>query len=126
MIKLLRSCLKLIDHARVNLKAFSESGELKEVVQSQIVKFVSSQMNYTDECKDSKYFTNQQLMFLELHLAIEKIREEANLKHGCHIPKFLSDSLAICHVKKFMQIMKEKDSFDLLKYLYHLKALETE
>jgi hypothetical protein len=55
-------------------------------------------------------------MFLELHLAIEKIREEANIKHGCKIPKFLSDSKAICHVKKFMQIMKEKDSFDLLKY----------
>jgi hypothetical protein len=65
-------------------------------------------------------------LFLELHLAIEKLREEANQKHGLHIPKFLTDSKAICHVKKYMQILKEKDEFDLLKYLYHLKGLDSD
>jgi hypothetical protein len=39
--KLLRSSLKLIDYARSNSKSLSESGEIKEIVQSQIVKFVT-------------------------------------------------------------------------------------
>ena len=122
MVKLLRSCLKLVLHASKNSQCLAETGQIKAVVQSELIKFVTSLVDFTHA--EGSFFTTQQLLFLELHLQVEALRERSNSKHKTNLLQFLEDSTAICEIKKFMQIIRERDSFDLLKYLYHLENLE--
>lgn len=59
-----------------------------------------------------------------MHLQLSYLREEVNSKYDLNIGKFLEDSEEISIVKKYIQIIKEKGNFNLLKYLYHLDNLE--
>jgi hypothetical protein len=63
------------------------------------------------------------MLFLELHIAIESLREDSNTNMGANIPMFLTDTKAIKYIKRSMQILKEKDDFQLLSYLYHLENI---
>lgn len=123
--KLLKSCLKLIAFARQHLAEVIKSEELAGIVQNKLVQLVTSEINFTDQQEsDHKKLSEQQILFLEIHLQINSLHDQAAQSHNVHIGKILEDSEAICQVKRNKKIIQEKDSFNLLKYLYHLEHLE--
>lgn len=67
--KLLKSCLKLITYAKKHLAELVKSEELAGLVQNKLVKLVTSEINFKDEQEsDNKKLSEQQLLFLEIHL----------------------------------------------------------
>jgi hypothetical protein len=122
--KLLKSCQKIIEYARKHGKELVQWSHLEGIVSSRVVNFITSKIEYEDQSEKDSFFTSQQLLFLELHIAIESLREDSNMTHGANIPMFLTDTKAIKYIKQSMQILKEKDDFQLLAYLYHLENID--
>jgi hypothetical protein len=123
--KLLKSVVKLIGYAKLHCGALAKSEELPGIIQNQLVKEVTSEIDFKDtQESDSKKLAEQQLLFLEVHLQIDSLQAQAAKAHNTHVGKVLEDSEAICQVKRNKKILQERDNFNLLKYLYHLEHLE--
>jgi hypothetical protein len=56
--KLLRSCQKIIDYARKYGKELVEMGHLKDIVQSKVVNFITSKIEYEDQSEKGDFFTS--------------------------------------------------------------------
>jgi hypothetical protein len=122
VVKLQKSLLKLIAHVRGHQELFLD--QVKAIAQNYAIRFITKQIDFKDESSDGKHFSAQQLLFLEIHLQLGYLREEMNEKYDLNIGKFLEDSEELATIKKYIQIVREKGEFNLLKYLYHLDNLE--
>jgi hypothetical protein len=79
--KMLSKVLQLISFCRNHLDMFAFcQDELKNICQNKFVKIFTSNTEYKDQSKDNKFFSTQQLFFLEIHLQLDMLREEANAK----------------------------------------------
>jgi hypothetical protein len=59
------------------------------------------------------------LLYLEIHLQLDALRDEIQESCGIMIPKLTIDSEEISQIKKTRKILEEGENFELLKYLYH-------
>ena len=75
--KLLKSCLKLIEFANKHMVQLTKTGDIAAIVQNKLLKLIIEEVNFKDQVSDNKYFTDQQLIFLELHLKIEELGKKA-------------------------------------------------
>jgi hypothetical protein len=94
---------------------------LTPIIQNELVKVISKEIDFGSF---DAGFSDQQLLFLEIHMQIDGLREELIKSHDVHIGKTIEDSEAICKIKRTKRILQENDKFDILKYLYHLEHLE--
>jgi hypothetical protein len=126
--KLLKSCLKLLCFAKKHCGALVAAGELPRIVENQLVKLATSQIDFKDQSHgddgEAKKLTNAQLLFLEIHLKVDELQSKALEGYQLQTIKVLEDSEAMCRVKRNKQLLKEADSFDVLMYLYHLEHLD--
>lgn len=72
--KLQKSMLKLIGHVRKHHEEFRE--QAKSIAQNYAIRFVTKQIDFKDESSESKHFSPQQLLFLEIHLQLGSLTEE--------------------------------------------------
>lgn len=120
--KLLKESMSLLCYAKKNCHKLGQTDQLKSIIQNHLVKQVTSTCSY--EINSDTKMSTQQILWLEIHLMIDSIQEEAMKTHNIHIGKVLTDSEPICQLKKNKQIIAERESFELLKYLYHLNHLD--
>jgi hypothetical protein len=66
--KLLKSTLRLVSFATRNVTTLAGAGELTALVQNKLIKLVTSGIDFKDESADERRLTEQQLLFLELHM----------------------------------------------------------
>lgn len=95
--KLLKSCLKLVSFCKKHGQTLAKSGELTGIAQNHLLNLATKNVNYADQ--SDKRFSDQQLLFLELHLAVDSLCDEAAKRHNVHVGKVLEDSEAICAVR---------------------------
>ena len=125
-IKLLKSCLKLVAFVRGNLAKLAQSGELVPILQNKLLEAIIKETDFNDQSKDSKYFTDQQLILLEIYLKLDEVRKQAAKGQQVVIRKTVDDSIynkAILDFKRNRVILSESDAFDILLYLKHLNSL---
>jgi hypothetical protein len=122
--KLLKSCLKLTAYCQKHCGELAKSGELQGVIQSKLLNLATSSIDFSPS--SDKKFSEQQLLWLELHLSVDAMGRQAAEEHGVKIGKVLEDSKAISTLKQQKEILKERDNFHLLKYLHHLKNISQE
>jgi hypothetical protein len=116
--KLLKSTIRLISFCQKNAEELAKSGDLNGIIQNKLLNLQTKKINYGKE--DDKKFSLQQLFFLEIFLKIDELWKQVNEEFGIKIGKVLEESADISKIKKFKQILKEKDKFDLQLYLQHL------
>lgn len=94
--KLMKSCLKIVIFARKNCGALAKTDQLAPLVQNKLIKLVTEKVDFTDQSeKDNKWFTTQQLVFLEIHLHLNELADQTMRMHKIKIDKILVDSEAI-------------------------------
>jgi len=96
--KLLKCCLRLVTFARKNCGPLAKSGQLAPMIQNKLVKLATETIDFKDESteSDAKWLTNQQLIFLEIHLLLNDIAEQVQRVHKIKVDQILVDSEAIC------------------------------
>lgn len=76
--KLLKSSLKLLCFAKKHCGALVRAGELPRIVENQLVKLATSQIDFKDQSQgddgEGKKLTNAQLLFLEIHLKVDELQ----------------------------------------------------
>jgi hypothetical protein len=70
------------------------TGELQRIVLIKLINGVTSQVDYAFE--ESKKFSTQQILFLELHLSITDMSKKALNEYNLHIGNISNESEAIC------------------------------
>lgn len=74
---------------------------MEQIIQIKLLKLATSEVNYEDQTDtESKKFSDQQLLFLELHLQIDQLHAFATMEHKAIISKITEDSESICKVKR--------------------------
>jgi hypothetical protein len=73
IVKLLKSILKLVEYSKKNIAHLIKCGELKAMVQNKLLKTIIKEIDYTDQSSDQKFFTDQQLILLEVSLKIDDL-----------------------------------------------------
>jgi hypothetical protein len=94
--KLLKCCLRLVTFARKNCGALAKSGQLAPIIQNKLVKLATETIDFKDESTESKWLTNQQLIFLEIHLLLNELAEQVQRVNKIKVDQILVDSEAIC------------------------------
>jgi len=117
--KLLKQGILLVKYATDHCKVLAKNDQLKPIIQNKILKLVTDNINFS-----KTKFSGQQLMFLELHVMINALQEKAGKKYNAFCGKVLEDSDAVLGYVKNKRILQEREGFNLVKYLYHLKNLE--
>jgi hypothetical protein len=74
--------------------------------------------------EQQKFFSTQQIIFLEIHLAISSMCDRISSLHGINLGKVVEDSEDICKIKQLKQILREQEEFSLLRYLMHFESLK--
>ena len=54
---------------------------------------------------DSKFFSTQQTIFLEIHLAISSMCDRISALHGINLGKVVEDSEDICKIKQLKEVL---------------------
>ena len=54
---------------------------------------------------DSKFFSTQQTIFLEIHLAISSMCDRISALHDINLGKVVEDSEEICKIKQLKEIL---------------------
>jgi hypothetical protein len=72
----------------------------------------------------TKFFSTQQIMFLEIHLAISKMCDRITSLHGIDLGKIVEVSEDICGIKMLLTILQDKEEFSMSKYLMHYAQLK--
>lgn len=110
--KLLKHCLKIIQFLREHEDVTIANGELEKIAKNKLVKAATKYTKWkTDGDSEVKYLTSQQLIFLEIHLAISQMCDQISSKHGIVLGKVVEDSEQICEVKKIKQVLQESKGF---------------
>ena len=73
IVKLLKSILKLVEYSKKNITHLIKCEELKAMVQNKLLKTIIKEIDYTDQSSDQKFFTDQQLILLEVSLKIDDL-----------------------------------------------------
>lgn len=124
IVKLLKSLLKLVEFSKKNLAHLIKSDELKPMVHNKLLKTIIKEIDYTDQTSDKKFFTDQQLILLEISLKIDDLLLEAKKSHGVTLVNSSEYSKAICDFKTNKMILSENDAFDMLLYNQLLDSLD--
>lgn len=126
--KLLKMCLKIINLARNSIQTSDKnvkSGAINGLIQNQLIKLVTSTIDF--DTKDSdRGFNEMQILYLEIHLQLDDLRDKILTKYGILIPKVTVDTESISEIKKSRHILTEGENYGLLKYIFHLGQLDEE
>jgi hypothetical protein len=104
--KLLKFALIIIKYLGQFEEHFLKSGELHKVAQNILIKSATKKINWQMD-EEQKFFSTQQIIFLEIHLAISSMCDRISSLHGINLGKVVEDSEAICKIKQLKEILRE-------------------
>jgi hypothetical protein len=90
------------------------------IIHNQLINTILKSIEFKDESSEAqgnKNFSDQQLIFLELYLKIDKIRR----KSGVSKKIGNIESSYVKNYKNNKKVLTENDNFDRLLYLEHLQ-----
>jgi len=100
-IKLLKMVAKLLVFAKENSAVLAKSGEMELIIKNSLIKEATKVINFEDEASsNSLKFTDSQLIFMELHLMLDRLRDYVEEKDGVYIGRILEDSQEMSLVKR--------------------------
>lgn len=93
--KLLKQSVKIVEYMGANEDAFLKNGELARIARNKLVGAATIKFDW-QESSSTKFFTAQQIMFLELHLAISRMCDRVSKLHGIPLGKAAVDTDPVC------------------------------
>jgi hypothetical protein len=121
--KLLKQAVKIVEYMGANEDAFLKNGELARIAGNKLVRAATLKIDWQDGT-EQKIFSAQQIMFLEVHLAISRMCDRISSLHGVALGKVVEDCENVCKIKVIKQQLLDSEKFDLLKYLLHYESLD--